>query len=251
MAGGDSGVRTRNEDRLTERRSQDGGRLEAVDRSAPGRRATNVSEFRVRTPESPPPGMDRCRMPIDSIRYIEYCCDMDIFGAWGDPGDRAWRGGWHGRHKGRRAGWHGRRGILKLALLKLLAETPRHGYDLIRAVRERGWGSGPGSVYPLLGALEAAGLIAGRDEGDRRVYEITDEGRRLLGERAPELERVLNQEDEENDEDAGVTQLRDSALRLVQALRQLGGSAKPETVERVRGLLDGVRKEIYKLLAEE
>ena len=52
-----------------------------------------------------------------------------------------------------------RRGILKFALLKLLDELPRHGYDLIRAVREKGWGAGAGSVYPMLAALEAAGLI--------------------------------------------------------------------------------------------
>ncbi len=54
-----------------------------------------------------------------------------------------------------------RRGILKFALLKLLDELPRHGYDLIRAVREKGWGAGAGSVYPVLAALEAAGLSTG------------------------------------------------------------------------------------------
>ena len=43
-----------------------------------------------------------------------------------------------------------KRGILKFALLKLLSETPRHGYDLIREIREKGWAGGAGSVYPLL-----------------------------------------------------------------------------------------------------
>ncbi len=43
-----------------------------------------------------------------------------------------------------------RRGILKFVLLKLLAELPRHGYDLMRAIREKGWGGGAGSIYPLL-----------------------------------------------------------------------------------------------------
>ena len=145
-----------------------------------------------------------------------------------------------------------RRGILKFALLKLLAEVPRHGYDLIRAVREKGWAGGAGSVYPLLAALEAAGLIAGRDEGDRRLYEITEQGRRLLGEHAVELERLLNDDREEEEEisDMG-SQLRDSARRLMQAISQLGPSSKPETVERAREMLDKTRKEIYQLLAEE
>ena len=67
------------------------------------------------------------------------------------------------------------------------SETPRHGYDLIRAIREKGWAGGAGSVYPLLGALEAAGFIAGRDEGERRTYELTEKGRKLLEEPAADI----------------------------------------------------------------
>jgi DNA-binding PadR family transcriptional regulator len=171
-------------------------------------------------------------------------------GFWSDPrsdwwGRREWR---HGRRGMRRL----RRGILKFALLKLLDELPRHGYDLMRAVREKGWGGGAGSVYPLLGALEAAGLVTGREEGDRRIYEITEQGRRLLGEHAAELERFLNEDDEEEEAaDRPASQLRDSARRLMQSISQLGGASKPETIERVRQILDGARKEIYSLLAQE
>jgi DNA-binding PadR family transcriptional regulator len=175
---------------------------------------------------------------------------VDI-GFWGDP-----RAIWWGRHE-RRHRRHGtrrlRRGILKFALLKLLAEVPRHGYDLIREVREKGWGGGAGSVYPLLSALEAAGLISGREEGDRRIYELTEQGRRLLGEHAADLERWLNDEDDDDEEekqDMG-SQLRDSARRLVQAVSQVGPSSKPETIAHVRELLDRARKEIYQALAEE
>jgi len=172
-------------------------------------------------------------------------------GFWSGPRSGGW---WHeGRqHRGgmrRRL----RRGILKFALLKLLAEVPSHGYDLIRAVREKGWGGGAGSIYPLLSALEGAGLIAGRDEGDRRIYEITEEGRRLLGEHAAEVERLLH--DRETDDEEGIgemaSQLRDSAGRLMQAISQLGPSSKPETIERAREFLDEARKEIYRLLADE
>jgi DNA-binding PadR family transcriptional regulator len=146
-----------------------------------------------------------------------------------------------------------RRGILKFAVLKLLDELPRHGYDLIRAVREKGWAGGPGSVYPLLAALEAAGLVSGRDEAGRRIYEITEKGRSLLGEHAAEIESWLKHdafEEEEEMHDTG-SQLRDSARRLMQAVTQLGPSSKPETIEHVRQLLDQARKEIYQALAEE
>lgn len=173
---------------------------------------------------------------------------MDI-GSWGDP-----HSAWWGRHEQRHRR-HGmrrlRRGVLKLALLKLLAELPRHGYELMRAIREKGWGGGPGSVYPLLAALEAAGLIAGRDEGDRRIYETTEQGRRLLGEHAADLEHFLNDEGEEAEADDGASRVRDSAGRLMQAVRQLGPSSKPETIEQVCELLDEVRRKIYQLLAGE
>lgn len=174
---------------------------------------------------------------------------MDI-GFW-EP--HAGRFGWfQGGHRDRRGMRRLRRGILKFALLKLLSEVPRHGYDLIREIRRKGWGAGAGSVYPILSALEGAGLIAGRDEGDRRIYEITEQGRRLLGEHAAELERLLNDEDDEEvSSDGPAEQLRDSAGRLMQAISQLGPRSKPETIERVRELLDGTRKEIYQLLAEE
>jgi DNA-binding PadR family transcriptional regulator len=172
---------------------------------------------------------------------------MDI-GNWGDPRSRWWGSHGPGHRRGMR---RMRRGILKFALLKLLDELPRHGYDLIRAVREKGWGAGAGSVYPVLAALEAAGLIEGRDEGDRRTYQITPRGRDLLGEHAAELERLLNGDEGEEDINDMGSQLRDSAQRLMQAISQLGPSSKSETIERARELLDEARKEIYKLLAEE
>lgn len=171
-------------------------------------------------------------------------------GYWGDPQSGWWS--WPGKRERRHGMRRMRRGILKFAVLKLLDELPRHGYDLIRAVREKGWGGGAGSVYPLLAALEAAGLVSGRDEGDRRIYELTEQGRRLLGEHAADLERWLKDEDDDEEEmhDVG-SQLRDAARRLMQAVSQLGPSSKPETIEHVRNLLDEARKEIYQALAEE
>lgn len=176
---------------------------------------------------------------------------MDI-SFWGDPrsGGWWWRGGRYRRRGMRRL----RRGLLKLAMLKLLAEVPRHGYDLIREIREKGWGGGAGSVYPILAALEAAGLIAGREEGDRRIYEITEKGRTLLGEHAADLERFLHDDDEDEGDDSSTVstdRLRASAGRLMQSVAQLGPSSKPETIDRVCELLDEARKEIYRLLAEE
>ncbi len=144
-----------------------------------------------------------------------------------------------------------KRGILKFALLKLLAESPRHGYDLIRAIREKGWAGGAGSVYPILRALEEAGFIVGRDEGERRTYELTEKGRRMLEEHAAEIGRLFESDEEEEGEPGARSQMRESAARLMQALSQLGYSSKPETFERVRELLDETRRKIYEVLAQE
>ncbi|MBV8118066.1 MAG: PadR family transcriptional regulator [Candidatus Eremiobacteraeota bacterium] len=137
-------------------------------------------------------------------------------------------------------------------LLQLLSDESRHGYDLIREFRRKGWPGGPGSIYPLLAALEEDGLIVGRDEGERRTYAVTDKGREHLKEHSNGFGNVFENDDEE-DEPGNQTRsdLRDAAGRLMQAVTQLGPSSKSETIERVRELLDRTRKEIYTLLAQE
>ncbi|MDX2862980.1 PadR family transcriptional regulator, partial [Streptomyces scabiei] len=82
---------------------------------------------------------------------------------------------------------HGR---LRLYLLKLLDEAPRHGYEVIRLLEERFQGlyaPSAGTVYPRLAKLEAEGLVTHTTEGGRKVYAITDAGRAELADRSSEL----------------------------------------------------------------
>ncbi|MFD3482438.1 helix-turn-helix transcriptional regulator [Streptomyces sp. NPDC058665] len=82
---------------------------------------------------------------------------------------------------------HGR---LRLYLLKLLDEAPRHGYEVIRLLEERFQGlyaPSAGTVYPRLSKLEAEGLVTHATEGGRKVYSITDAGREELAGRSGEL----------------------------------------------------------------
>ncbi|GAA2975129.1 MULTISPECIES: PadR family transcriptional regulator [Streptomyces] len=82
---------------------------------------------------------------------------------------------------------HGR---LRLYLLKLLDEAPRHGYEVIRLLEERFQGlyaPSAGTVYPRLAKLEAEGLVTHATEGGRKVYSITDAGRDELAGRGGEL----------------------------------------------------------------
>jgi len=76
-------------------------------------------------------------------------------------------------------------GELRLIVLSLLAEGPRHGYDLIKAMEERSNGfysPSPGVIYPTLTFLEEAGHAASTAEGNKKVFAITEAGRAYLAE---------------------------------------------------------------------
>src|SRR5579859_2411228 len=81
------------------------------------------------------------------------------------------------RGRGRRA----RRGDIRTAALLLLAEEPRNGYQIMQEVQERSegsWNPSPGSVYPALSQLEDEGLIATGEQEGRKLYTLTDAGRK-------------------------------------------------------------------------
>ncbi|KQR53437.1 PadR family transcriptional regulator [Leifsonia sp. Leaf336] len=90
-------------------------------------------------------------------------------------------------------------GSLRLYLLSLLAEEPRHGYELIQALSDRFGGTyvpSAGTIYPRLAKLEEEGLVAKTTDGRKTVYSITDAGRAELAAREHELDAI---EDEVTD----------------------------------------------------
>ena len=122
-------------------------------------------------------------------------------------GGRGWQGNWgpfHFEFGDEGPGWgHGRRGRrrmfesgeLRLVLLKLIADEPRHGYDLIKAIEELTGGRyapSPGVVYPTLTMLQDMGLIEEAPvEGARKPFQITADGRQHLEERAEEADELM------------------------------------------------------------
>src|SRR5690242_21821398 len=114
-------------------------------------------------------------------------------GPWRQSGHRCrstgGRGEWSGiafgpypggpRGRGRKA----RRGDIRTAALLLLAEEPRNGYQIMQEVEERSqgeWRPSPGSVYPALAQLEDEGLIRSEEGDGRKLFALTDEGRKLV-----------------------------------------------------------------------
>jgi DNA-binding PadR family transcriptional regulator len=91
-------------------------------------------------------------------------------------------------------------GELRLVLLKLIADEPRHGYDLIRAIEDLTGGEyapSPGVVYPTLTLLQDMGLIEeAASEGARKPFQVTDEGRAHLEEKADEVDSLVERLEE-------------------------------------------------------
>jgi DNA-binding PadR family transcriptional regulator len=84
-------------------------------------------------------------------------------------------------------------GHLRLYLLSLLAESPKHGYELIQSLSERFGGTytpSAGTVYPRLAKLEDEGLVTKQSDGRKTTYAITDTGRAELAERQEELDSI-------------------------------------------------------------
>ena len=118
-------------------------------------------------------------------------------GGWGPFHFEFDDNGWSGRRGGgRRSRRMFESGELRLVLLKLIADEPRHGYDLIRAIEDLTGGEyapSPGVVYPTLTLLQDMGLIEeAAGEGPRKPFQVTDEGRGHLEEKAEEVEALFD-----------------------------------------------------------
>lgn len=171
--------------------------------------------------------------------------DFEFFAGTG-PGHWGRHGG---RHFGGRHGRRFKRGMLKWVVLKLLEQEERHGYGFLQALREHGWGAGPGALYPVLAKLEEAGLVTSREENGKRIYTLTDAGREYLREQGPHVD--FSSFESEPEEDVPHPELRDAVRKFMAAAVQGARTAKPETVAQIADRITALRKEIYTLLANE
>src|SRR5262249_59166157 len=117
-----------------------------------------------------------------------------------------------GRHK---AG----RGDIRAAILALLAEQPMHGYQIIREIGERSegaWTPSPGSVYPTLQQLTDEELVRSTETDGKRVYELTDDGRK----QAESREGALPWEEAAEGADDDLTSLRELVFQVMAATHQ-------------------------------
>jgi DNA-binding PadR family transcriptional regulator len=167
------------------------------------------------------------------------------FGAWsmwGEPWGPMWAGG--GR-------WpKARRGDIRAAILAVLAEQPRNGYQIIQEVAERSggaWKPSPGSIYPTLQQLEDEGLVRAENDGGRRVYVLTEEGQAYVAEHPDEVAAPWAGMTEGTDED----NLKPLIGQVAAAIWQIAAVGTPEQQAKGREALSDLRRRLHAILAED
>jgi DNA-binding PadR family transcriptional regulator len=172
------------------------------------------------------------------------------WGGSGGPWGSWWPGapGSPGAGRGRKAG----RGDVRAAILALLREGPRTGYQIMSDIDERSsgaWRPSPGAVYPALSQLADEGLIAGEESAGRRTFTLTDAGREYV-EQNPERARGA-WESTAQQEAWELPGLFAEAARLGGGIVQIAHAGTPEQVQAAERLLEQTRRKLYQILADD
>ncbi len=148
-------------------------------------------------------------------------------------------------------------GEVRLAILSLLEEGPKHGYQLMKELSERsgGWyAASAGVIYPTLQLLEDEGLVQSERQDGKRVYRITDVGREEL-QRDPEAVRRIWARAERWEDwshfmsPEAITFMGPFASVAKAGFRAAGWAAgRAEREDRLRAILDRFRRELEDLI---
>ncbi|GAY09482.1 PadR family transcriptional regulator [Pseudonocardia sp. N23] len=150
-----------------------------------------------------------------------------------------------------RRGRRTNRGDVRAAVLALVAEQPRHGYEIIQEIAARtdgAWKPSPGSVYPTLSQLEDEGLVRVEQTDGRRVVQLTEAGTAYVAEHREELDKVWDSAKRDPDEDTA--ELWTQLGQLHAAAQQVMATGTPEQMATATESITEARKAIYRLLAE-
>lgn len=166
--------------------------------------------------------------------------------------------GGHGRHMhpGGGRGGLGRffaHGDLRLVILHLIAEKPRHGYDIIKEIEESVAGAyspSPGVVYPTLTLLEELGYVIAESEGAKKLYTITDEGRAFLEANKAALDALLDRMGEagagRGGRAIGVIRAMQN-LKMALRLRMASGPLSDEQIDAIAAAIDAAAARVEKI----
>jgi DNA-binding PadR family transcriptional regulator len=142
-------------------------------------------------------------------------------------------------------------GDLRLLVLHLIDQTPRHGYELIKAIEDLTGGTyapSPGVIYPTLTMLEELGHVSAETDGSKRLFSITEAGKAALEQARPAMEAMLGRLSEAPSQDS-VLPVRRAMENLKTALRMKLGSreASPEAMRKATDMIDELVRKIEEL----
>jgi len=172
-------------------------------------------------------------------------------GPWGGGSGGPWGGWWAGPpgpSRGAKAG----RGDVRAAILALLQEGPRTGYQIMSDIEERSggaWRPSPGAVYPALSQLADEGLILGAESGGRRTFSLTEAGREYVAQN-PDMARGAweSMAQQQAWQPPG---LLVEAARLGGGIMQMAHAGTPEQIRAAERLLEQTRRKLYQILADD
>src|ERR1035441_5537522 len=161
-------------------------------------------------------------------------------------------GGWWPGAPGSSRGPKAGRGDVRAAILAVLGEGPRNGYQIMSEIEERSggaWRPSPGAVYPALSQLADEGLIAGEESGGRRTFSLTEAGRAYV-EQNPAMARGA-WESTAQQEAWQLPGLFAVAARLGGGIVQMAHAGTPEQDHAAERLLERTRRRLYQILADD
>ncbi|HZE29902.1 MAG TPA: PadR family transcriptional regulator [Actinoallomurus sp.] len=141
---------------------------------------------------------------------------------------------------------------MRAALLALLAEEPRNGYQLIQEIEERSggeWRPSPGAVYPALQQLTDEGLIEADEHDGRRTFRLSEAGRTFVDEHPDEMNAPWEAMTSDVRDD--VRELFGTATKTGAAVMQIVRTGSEEQVAQAKQILSETRRSLYRLLAED
>ena len=149
-------------------------------------------------------------------------------------------------------------GEVRLAILSLLTDGPRHGYELMKMLAQRSGGiyrASAGTIYPTLQQLEDEGLIAADAQEGKRVYRITDEGRRELRLEEDVVDRIWRRAKMWNEWrgafDPDVQEIVRPAERVMKAAFSAMAGKASANADKVREILERALRDLENLRGKE
>jgi DNA-binding PadR family transcriptional regulator len=170
-------------------------------------------------------------------------------GPFGPGGPFGGPGGPFGGGRGRR-----RRGDVRLALLMLLGEEPRNGYQLMQTIEERSggrWRPSPGSVYPTLSQLEDEGLIRAIEQDGTKLFEITDAGRERLAQSKTDPAPWAEDDREDDPATHSLSEIASLIIQIGKAAWQVAQEGDERQTEKACQTLAETRRALYRILAQD